>query len=302
LLSAWPAAVPGVVLAAWLVVHRAVTGAFVASDHTAVIGTVPSTLSALSHNFLEGGRALLSVCALMCILPLLRRQNRQGSGPRAADRQLEILCTALLWVALPVCFPAGLPRYMASSLPPLCVLAALGLRQRLVRVQTIAAGALVIGALIGMWHGDSWHANFAHHVEANMDYRQLLWAHTETARRIAAQSPRRVLADFPMYHVMGAPPGAGYLPTPLPTQHLPNLRRVEEVCQSDYLVTTYSTDYPVLQQAYERGYLTLFQTVGEDEITIGKQPLTPPWARRDLSLRIYQIHCPSSVPGALPAR
>jgi hypothetical protein len=201
-----------------------------------------------------------------------------------------VLCTALLWVALPVCFPAGLPRYMVASLPALCVVAALGIEQ-LAQVKRTAASTLVLGSLIGMWHGDSWHSNQAHHLESNLDYRQLLWAHAEAATRLSAAGARNVLAEFPLLHLLTAQPAGGYLQSPIPAQPFWLLRTPQEVCQYDYVVTTYYSDNKAFTQALALGYVTPWQNVGETELTVGRRPLTPSWAREDLSVHIYRVDC-----------
>ena len=298
LLRVVPALVPGFTLALWLLVHRAITGHLMSSAHTAVIGSVSSTLGALSHNFVEGGRALLGLCALLCLIPTVRGlwaayKTPASAHPFPLSRQLDVVCTGLLWVSLPLCFPGQLIRYMAPSLPALCVLAALGIAQ-LPPVRRTGAGALLLGALIGMWHGDSWHTNFTHHVEGNLDYRQLLAAHVELAVRMAAQHPRRVLTDFPMLHFLSAPPESGYLAEPLNTSDLDTLRVPTDVCASDFVITSDFSKNAVLDAAIARGYVTPWQIVGGAGLTIGKRPLTPPWARRDLSMHIFRVTCPAT--------
>ena len=292
LLGTLPAAVPGVVLAGWLVVHRSITGHFMHPDHSAALGSVNNFLVALLHNFVEGGRGLLAICALLVIVPMLRR-SAAASRLRTGYPRLEILATSLLWISLPLGFPTELARYMVPSLPALCALAALGLWQ-LGSMQRTAASALLLGVLISLWNGDSWHSNWPHDAESNLEYRQVLWIEHETAARLLAVNPRRVLSEFPMRHILSAPASAGYLPAPIPVQDLSSLHVPQDVCKSDYLVMASSTNHPVLEAARLLGYLVPWQTIGDTETAFGRRRLTPFWARYDPSLRIFQVSCPDA--------
>src|SRR5207302_4706579 len=101
-------------------------------------------------------------------------------------------------VALPLMFPAPLPRYMLPGLPLLCALATFGLWRLAPRPRALLVGALCVSQIAG-WLGASWHANGGHHLDCNLRYRTLLATQQEAVRAIAAAQPRAVVAAFPLW-------------------------------------------------------------------------------------------------------
>jgi hypothetical protein len=112
---------------------------------------------------------------------------------------------------------------------------------------------------------------------------------------VFAAQPRHVLAEFPMRHILTAPPSAGYLPATVTAQDLGTLRTPFEVCASDFVITARSSpSNPVLEAARALGYLSLWQTIGDTETAFGRRRFTPFWARYDPTLQIYRVSCPSA--------
>ena len=293
LLSAAPAAVPGLTLAAWLVIHRLLTGHSMAHVQTSSIGSPSQLGSALLHDFVESGRPLLCAAAGLVALPALGRIRRAGVA-HCAPRDLSIAATAALVVALPFCFPASVVRYMLPSLPPLCALAALGLAALSSR-RRMAAAALISGASLLLFFGESWHVNYGHHLEGNLAYRDLLKDHVAAARILAAQRPRSVIAGFPMWNALTAPPEDGVLPTPIAAHRPRGDESAEELCRSDYLVSTEGSDLSATKAALDLlGARRLFWQSSDP----GAGALTPPWARVDRTVRIDRIDCPVRPVGA----
>jgi len=290
----WPAAVPGLALCGWLLVNRALIGRFIHPDHADAVGGWATFGSALLHAFVEGGRLALVAAAALAVGPALRRR-----GATADERTHEIVCTALAVALLPLCFPAPLPRYMLPTLPLLCALAVLGVARLAPRVRVAVMIALP-ALLISGWFGDSFHENPAFHLESNLEYRAVLALHVEAAQRVAAERPRAVLAEFPMYNLLGAPPVAGYLEAPLPRVSVSHRVPEAQLCDYDLLVATPGDDgAAVRERLAARGALTLLQHLVADP-PVGERPLTPPWARFSHRVDIYKVSCGAATAGASP--
>jgi hypothetical protein len=243
------------------------------------------------HNFIESCRFSLMIFAVPIVISAYRRRLPASSTGRSLDR-LGILATALAVILLPFCFPAGLPRYMMSSLPPLCVLAALGL-SRLTPRQRLATATLLAAIFIGNWHGDSWHENPGFHLERNLDYRELLFLQRDAAQALAEQHPRGVSAVFPMYTVLSAPREDGYLAAPLPVHLAQADEPLSDLCKDDYLIESDGEIIkPLVQRMLTHHAGSLWREFGSPRMA-GTRRLTPFWARRDQTIRIYRIQCPA---------
>lgn len=182
LVFAWP----GLVLAAWLVVLHALTGNAVPRLNRDALG-VNFILDTTIHQLIEGGRLFLVALAVVAL-----------RGRRLAEtRDAAVFATAAGVVALPLMFPAPLPRYMMPGLPLLCALAALGLWRLAPRPRAFVLGALVVAQVAG-WFGPSWHVNGGHHLDCNLRYRTLLRSQREALAAVAAEHPRAVVAAFPL--------------------------------------------------------------------------------------------------------
>jgi len=285
-----PAAVPCLVLFLWLLVHRALMGTLTPGNAGEFVG--PSHLLwALRHDLLDGGRLVLVVCAALVVIPACRRPT--GSPPHLPV--LEIRATAVAVLTMPLAFPGPLPRYMLPALPLLCALAAAGLaRLRIPLRPAAAAGALLI--LIAGWHG-RWNRWDIAHLEVSLAYRDLLALHQQAARELAAVHPRAVLADFPFITAATAPPADGYLPAPLPAR-LSRDDSMAALCQFDFLVEAQSSQVVTALRTLQRqNAVTLWRQLGPPPRAAasalpGLPPLDP---ERDLTVRLYRIHCPPAA-------
>jgi hypothetical protein len=183
LVFAWP----GLLLAAWLLALHGLTGHAVPRLNRDALGA-NFILDTMIHQLVEGGRILLVALAVVAL-----------RGRRTVDaRDAATWATAAGVLALPLMFPAPLPRYMMAGLPLLCALAALGL-ERLVPRTRVLVGAAVAVAEVAGWFGPSWHANGGHHLDCNLRYRTLLHTQQGAVRAVAAERPRAVAAAFPLY-------------------------------------------------------------------------------------------------------
>ncbi|MGZ3440725.1 MAG: hypothetical protein ACXVDD_14480 [Polyangia bacterium] len=178
---------PGLVLLAWLGALRALTGSALPRLNRDALGA-NFILDSAIHQLVEGGRILLVVLAIVAL-----RARRA-----ADDRDAALWATAAGVVALPLMFPAPLPRYMLPGLPLLCALAVFGLWRIAPRPRAFVVGALCVSQIAG-WFGASWHANGGHHLDCNLRYRTLLANQREAVRAIAAAHPRAVAAAFPLW-------------------------------------------------------------------------------------------------------
>lgn len=284
-----PAATPGLVLALWLVVHRHITGHFMSSDHTVALGRPDAFAGAFLHNFLEGGRWLLAIPAFALLALIWKRRPGPDSDAQPAryDR-LGVLATGLVWIALPCCFPGSLARYMAPSLPALCALAALGLEQ-LPRTRQLGAATLLLFALILQWRGDSWHINVPYHLDANLSYREMNEVHKQAAAALQAAGANTVLTEFPFSDILASPPEGGYVTRPMSTTRPSPSTPREVVCANEYFIEIDLTDPRIVENVRSHAHLELWRSFSPPGA--GRGRLTPPWARRELFVRVYRIDC-----------
>jgi hypothetical protein len=183
LVFAWP----GLVLLGWLLTLRALTGSALPRLNRDALGA-NFILDSAIHQLVEGGRIFLVALAVVAL-----RARRTDD-----DRDAAMWATAAGVIALPLMFPAPLPRYMLPGLPLLCALAAFGLWRLSARPRAFVVGALCVSQIAG-WFGPSWHANGGHHLDCNLRYRTLLETQREAVRAIAAEHPRAVAAAFPLF-------------------------------------------------------------------------------------------------------
>ncbi|MDB4968761.1 MAG: hypothetical protein JWN44_4450 [Myxococcales bacterium] len=214
---AWLAAWPGFVLLGWLVVLHVVRGSALPRLNRDALGA-NFVLDTLIHQLVEGGRVALVPFA---ILALRRRQT-----PTLATGSAR-WATAAGILALPLMFPAPLPRYMLAGLPWLCALAALGLAQ--LSRRWLWLPLLVAVQLLGWW-GASWHADGGHHLDCNLQYRRVLAAEREAVAAVAAERPRAVVAAFPLYFSFQD------LPSPIPAILADASTPTESLCSADFFV------------------------------------------------------------------
>ena len=186
LIYAWPAAV----LLAWLATLHALTGHAVPRLNRDALGA-NFILDTMIHQLVEGGRILLVVLAVVAL-----RVRRLDDA-----RDDAVWATAAGVLALPLMFPAPLPRYMMPGLPLLCALAAFGLWRLAARPRALVGIAVVVAQVAG-WFGASWHANGGHHLDCNLRYRTLLRTQEAAVRAIAAERPRAVAAAFPLWFML----------------------------------------------------------------------------------------------------
>jgi hypothetical protein len=180
---------PGLVLAAWLATLHGLTGHAVPRLNRDALGA-NFILDTTIHELVEGGRILLVALAVVAL-----RARRKD--PRA-DSDAALWATAAGVLALPLMFPAPLPRYMMAGLPLLCALAALGAARLQSRPRAFVIAAVIVANVAG-WLGASWHANGGHHLDCNLRYRTLLASQQQAVRAIAAEHPRAVAAAFPLW-------------------------------------------------------------------------------------------------------
>lgn len=306
LLATWPATIPAWTTLIWLFIHRALTGVFIVADHTANMADLPAFLSALSHNFVEGGHLVLGVFAARALRrawpsgwsalahPSASPSVRAGQVPH----QAEILTTGLVWLLLPVAFPASLYRYMCHSLPVLAALAALGLCPLATRLSTagrrwLPAAVVLAVALCGV--GPSLHQNSPHHLEGSLAYRDMRDVHVRSVAAAQAQAPVRILSEFPFIEAL-ADPEAGYVTKPLVATPLHRVQTDAAFCQHD-LVIEAGPPTAATQDRLGRGLLTLTHTFGQDlPASLSAGAYLPSWARHDNAVRLYRIRCPAAPP------
>jgi hypothetical protein len=278
-----PAAVPGLVLIGWLLIHRLLVGRLMAEDHQGALFSPDRIASALLHNFVEGGRlplVALSVVSLRAALPA---------------RRYDVLAVALAAGLLPLCFAGHPPRYMILSLPPLCVLAARGLAELAPRWRRQVGIAVLAWLTLGLT-GGSWHSDSGDHLESNLAYRELIALHRRAAQGLSAAGARAVLADFPIEDVLRAPPVDGYLPEPVPVSWANPRRSYDDLCRHDFLVEADGGSVESAKRLLAaRGGLELYRELSP------KSALSVfPWGRIRQQIRIYRIRCPQ--PPSSPVR
>ena len=259
LVIAWP----GLVLAAWLGVLHALTGHAVPRLNRDALGA-NFILDTMIHQLVEGGRIVLVALAVVEL-----RARVFGDG-----RDAGVWATAAGVLALPLMFPAPLPRYMLPGLPLLCALAALGVTRLLPRTRALVVGAVVVAQVAG-WFGPSWHANGGHHLDCNLRYRTLLATQQAAVRAIVAARPRAVAAAFPMWFALrdagvATVPAAASTPTDA-------LCAADAFVESDQSAPTGDAAARVPLVPWRRfGAPGLSVTVSRIECAAGARPRTPP--------------------------
>lgn len=284
ILRLWPTAIPGITLFLWLLVHRRLTGAMISGDHTAVIG-LHGIFPSLLHNFVEGRRFALSLCALAYLFAMRM--------PLGSEQKIRVIATAVLWMALPFCFPGHLVRYLLPSLPALCVLAALGV-SLLPIPRRAGLATLLVFVLVSGFRGDSFHENPPFELEGNLSYRLLLQEQVAVVRRVAASGSKLVIADFPFANMFPAPREFGYLENWIPTLPLHRMTKPDDLCQGDVVVmTSVSQDKePLIESALRVGILVPWFVGAGDNFRVGNSLFVPSFARHDLRIRVYRVTCP----------
>lgn len=272
-----PAAVPGLALVGWLLLHRQLVGRLMAEEHHGALFSQDRFVSALLHNFVEGGRLPLVVLAVLALRAASAGQRR------------EWWTLGLAVGLLPLCFAGHPPRYMILSLPPLCVLAAQGLAGLAARWRVRAAVAVFAWLALGLT-GGSWHHDSGDHLESNLAYRELISLHRQAAQALSAAGARAVMAGFPMEDVLRAPPIDGYLAAPVPVTWANPNASYETLCQHDFLVETDggSVD-PAKRLLGPRGALELYR-----ELVPPTRRSVLPWGRIKQQIRLYRIRCPQA--------
>jgi hypothetical protein len=258
LLFAWP----GLVLAAWLGVVHALTGNALPRLNRDALGA-NFILDSAIHQLVEGGRIFLVALAVVAL-----------RGRRLADdRDAAVWATAAGIVALPLMFPAPLPRYMLPGLPLLCALAAFGLARLAARPRAIVVAALIVAQVAG-WFGASWHANGGHHLDCNLRYRTLLGTQRDALAAVAAEHPRAVAAAFPFWFALR---DAGLVPV-LADASTPTAA----LCAADFFIDADQT--APLDDARARLRLTPWRSFGAP----------------GLSVRVSRIDCAPAAPPRTP--
>ena len=189
LVYAWP----GLVLLGWLAALHALTGHALPKLNREALGA-NFVVDTMIHELVEGGRILLVALAVVEL------HARAVDEPRDA----AVWATAAGVLALPLMFPAPLPRYMLPGLPLLAALAGLGGLRLVERARgsgALVVAAVVLGELAG-WLGPSWHANGGHHLDCNLRYRTLLRTQEAAVRALVAERPRAVAAAFPLWFAL----------------------------------------------------------------------------------------------------
>jgi len=258
LVYAWP----GLVLGAWLLVLHALTGHAVPKLNRDALGA-NFILDTMIHQLVEGGRILLVALAVLAL-----------RGRRLDDeRDAAVWATAVGVLALPLMFPAPLPRYMLAGLPLVAALAALGLPRLAPRPRAFVVAAVVVAQVAG-WLGASWHANGGHHLDCNLRYRTLLRTQEAAVRAIAAERPRTVAAAFPLWFMLR---DAG-IPVVLAGGATPTAA----LCAADFFVDA-DQSAPV-DDAAARVHLVPWRTFGAP----------------GLSVRVARIDCGAAAPTRTP--
>lgn len=261
LVFAWP----GLVLAAWLAALHGLTGHAVPRLNRDALGA-NFILDTMIHQLVEGGRILLVALAVVAL--------RARRGDARADGDAAVWATAAGVLALPLMFPAPLPRYMMPGLPLLCALAALGVARLPSRPRAFVVAAVLVANVAG-WLGASWHANGGHHLDCNLRYRTLLRTQLAAVDAIVAERPRAVAAAFPLWFSLrdaGVTPvlAGGATPT-------------EALCAADFFVD--ADEEAPTDDAAARVTLVPWRSFGAPGLSVrvsriacaaGASPRTPP--------------------------
>ena len=260
LVFAWP----GLVLLGWLGVLHALTGHAVPKLNRDALGA-NFVVDTMIHELVEGGRILLVALA---VVELRARSLDQL-------RDAGVWATAAGVLALPIMFPAPLPRYMLPGLPLLAALAALGATRLAPRPRPFVVAAVVVAQVAG-WYGASWHANGGHHLDCNLRYRTLLATQRAAVRAVAAERPRAVAAAFPLWFALR---DAG-VPTVLAGAGTPTAA----LCAADFFVD--ADQSAPTDDAAARVHLLPWRTFGAP----------------GLSVRVSRIDCGNDRPSGAPPR
>jgi len=274
--SAWPALIPAAALAVWFGIHLWLVGHLSHPAYQSALGWHRWS-DVLLHNWLEGGRILLWPCAALAIRAALFHA-RQGQRPAPAEAldAVAVVATLAGVLALPILFPGALPRYPLPALPMLCALSAAGVMTLARHRTAVSLGLCTL--LVLLWWEPSVHGNPGGHMDGNLSYRKALLAEQQASQALAAAHPKSVLAHFPMYTVITAPPEDGFLPAPLQAR-IPDARTpLSELCRSDFLVESRHGESlaGTVTRLSQANALSLWQTFGSGDWTIA----------------IYRIHCP----------
>ncbi len=258
LVFAWP----GLLLLGWLAALHALTGHALPRLNRDALGA-NFILDSTIHQLVEGGRILLVALAVIAL---------RGRGA-VDDHDAAVWATAAGVVALPLMFPAPLPRYMLPGLPLLCALAALGLTRIALRPRAFVVGALMVAQVAG-WFGPSWHANGGHHLDCNLRYRTLLATQQQAVRAVVAERPQAVVAAFPLWFALA---DAG-VPTLLAGAATPTAR----LCAATFFVD--ADQSAPLDDARARVTLAPWRSFGAP----------------GLSVRVSRIDCAAGAPPRTP--
>lgn len=261
-----PALAPGITLFFWLLVHREITGSMIASDHKAVI-SVSSIPRSFYHNTIEGGRLMLSLCSFLFLRLVLKTWKTSG-----VKYCVDVWSVGLLWLLLPICFPAWLIRYLAPSLPPLCSLSALFIGTLQVRKQVTATILFIIGFGVFSGYGDTYfHDNPPFELEGNLQYRVLLDEHVKLAKRLSALGVISGVSEFPFSNMMNSPPAFGYLAQPIAFR---NFRMTpEDLCAGDVVVVSAASaeKRAWAEKARTQGLLALWFVAAGDDFPLNRK-------------------------------
>jgi hypothetical protein len=190
-----------------------------------------------------------------------------------------------------VLFPTPLPRYMLPSLPLLCALAALGVRELDSPARQAVAACATIGLLLFGMQG-AWFMRDVPHMEVSMAYRRMLAWQKQAAELVAGLAPRGVVTTFPMAIVLTAPPEDGFLSAPVPVLVANRPLSLAELCKNDLLVEAQDDAVaPAIAELRKKGALSFLLQVGPQTPRGDVDPPEPLHPAYDAAIRIYRIHC-----------
>jgi hypothetical protein len=117
----------------------------------------------------------------------------------------------------------------------------------------------------------------------------------QVADALSAAGACAVLTEFPLNEVLSSPPAAGYIQRAIVAHRFSPRPSRQEVCAHDYFIEMDTTDPAVVAAVHSHAELELFRRFTPPHA--GRGLLTPPWARRDLTVRIYRIRCAKAPAG-----
>lgn len=266
----WPAFWPGVVLFLWLVAHRFLVGQAIPSVNGAMVG-ITSLPEALLHNLLEGGRLLLVSLSVLAL-----------RAARAPQPVRELRATAVAVLALPLLFPAVLPRYMLLSLPLLCVFAAFGM-ETLAPLRRVALGLFYLCVLLPTMRAWPLHGQGGYHMDGTLVYRDLQRTQLQAITALAAERQKgqgtAVLAHFPLFELLHSGPLDGVPQGPVePTTLAEPTLPLETLCRHRFLVDA-----------------RVGVSVDGVRLQLEARKALRPWAHfgsKETEITIYEIRCP----------